>query len=49
MLRKLLSLSRHSGHDRTSCWLDPVANDPKAEVNMQMPRSLRPTIYRFVK
>jgi len=23
------SLSGHSGHGRTYCWLDPVANDPR--------------------
>jgi hypothetical protein len=25
---KIWSLSGHCGHDRTCCWLDPVANDP---------------------
>ena len=28
MFRNYFSLRRHSGHCRTCCWLDPVANDP---------------------
>ena len=28
----LLPLSVHSGHGRTCCWHDPVANDPRADV-----------------
>ena len=28
--RRIRSLSEQSGHGSTCCWLDPVANDPKA-------------------
>jgi hypothetical protein len=29
---RIWSLSGHSGHSRTCCLLDPVANDPKADI-----------------
>ena len=32
---KLFRFRRNSGHGRTCCWLNPVANDPKSDMKAE--------------